>query len=53
MEVISHKLQSGFVILYHKIGVFANDMNLLDLLLIEFIQLPIIFRLIFDFIVKN
>ena len=53
MEVIRHKLQRGFVIFYHKIGIFANDMDLLDLLLIEFIQLPIIFRLIFDFIVKN
>ena len=37
MEVIRHKLQRSFVIFYHKIGIFPNDMDLLDLLLIEFI----------------
>ena len=53
MEVIRYELLRSFIIFYHKIGIFANDMDLLDLLLIEFIQLPIIFSFIFDFIVKD
>ena len=33
MKIILNKLQCGVVILYHQIGVFAYDVDLLDFLL--------------------
>ena len=41
-----HILQGGIVIPYHQVGIFAHDVNLLNLLLVEFIEHPIVFLLV-------
>ena len=46
LEVILHILQGGVVIPDHQVGIFAHDMYLLNLLLVEFIEHAIIFLLI-------
>ena len=46
LEVILHILQGGVVIPYHQVGIFAHDVNLLNLLLVEFIEHAVILLLI-------
>ena len=46
LEVILHILQGGVVIPYHQVGIFAHDVNLLNLLLVELIEHAIILLLI-------
>lgn len=46
LEVILYILQGGVIIPYHQVGIFAHDVNLLNLLLVEFIEHAIIFLLI-------
>ena len=46
LEIIPDILQCRPVILYHQIGIFAHDMHLLDFLLVELVQHPIVFLLV-------
>ena len=46
LEVILHILQGGIVIPYHQVGIFAHNVNLLNLLLVEFIEHAVILLLI-------
>ena len=46
LEIILHILQGGVVIPYHQVGIFAHDVNLLNLLLVEFVEHAIILLLI-------
>ncbi len=41
-------MQGGVVIPYHQVGIFAHDVNLLNLLLVEFIEHAVILLLIVE-----
>ena len=51
LEIVPHILQSCIIILHHQIGILTHDMNLLNLLLVEFIQHSVVIQLISRFIV--
>ena len=51
LEVILHILQCRIIISHHQIGIFANDMNLLNFLLVEFVQHSVVFLLVSEFAV--
>ena len=46
LKVILHILQGRVIIAYHQVGIFAHDVYLLNLLLVEFIEHPIVFLLV-------
>ena len=52
-EIIPDKLKSGVIIPDHQVCIFADDMDLLDLLLIILAERPVILRFISDLVIKN
>ena len=43
LEIILHILQGCIIISNHQVGIFAHNVYLLNLLLVEFIEHPVIF----------
>ena len=52
LEIIVDELQSLLIVFCHHIGIFSDNMNLLNPLLIKFIKLCIIFFFIADSVIQ-
>ena len=46
LEVVPHVPQGGGVVLHHQVGVFADDVDLPDLLLVELVEHPVVLDLV-------